>query len=402
MKHASNPLDSYPVFVHAVVICCDGSGNVLLRKNDAEEWDVAIKKVNFGSKVEDAAKAAVTGISGSGFHGLERIGMREIIGGVHRIEFDFKAIIPNVLEVSSREADGTKWFNALSLPQPLSKRASECFILYRKSIENFMLDGRQLTKFAESAMDVVLREWRRDGSPFICERDYVAAKELVSAGLIRFAGFNSPDLVMYSPTDLGLKFRSQEGPSGSIIISEVFSVMASQCFISNSGCWVYMKGSKLVHYPRFRSGENDILISRIVLEDKLGRKLTKEECACHKCDCPPCVNPDHLFAGTYKDNMQDKVKKGRSIRFRKLPSKRDSEIMDLLICGRFLRSEIAKAYSVSKGLVGAVALTKKPIFEAMGMTPAQLYASGKLKHQRENFGDELMPRKISPEISQPQ
>lgn len=33
--------------------------------------------------------------------------------------------------------------------------------------------------------------------------------------------------------------------------------------------------------------------------------------ALHRCDNPPCCNPSHIFAGTAKDNMADKIAKGR-------------------------------------------------------------------------------------------
>jgi hypothetical protein len=42
-----------------------------------------------------------------------------------------------------------------------------------------------------------------------------------------------------------------------------------------------------------------------------GRLPTKKMNVCHKCDNPPCVNPDHLWEGTTKANLHDAQTKGR-------------------------------------------------------------------------------------------
>jgi len=46
--------------------------------------------------------------------------------------------------------------------------------------------------------------------------------------------------------------------------------------------------------------------------EKYNGSIPKGMCVLHKCDNRICVNPEHLFMGTKKDNNIDRTRKGRS------------------------------------------------------------------------------------------
>ncbi len=79
----------------------------------------------------------------------------------------------------------------------------------------------------------------------------------------------------------------------------------------NSGCWLWdgtpfgamgygyfrYKGSVVAHRASWRIHNGEIPSGIFV---------------CHKCDNPACVNPDHLYLGTAKDNVRDREVRGRT------------------------------------------------------------------------------------------
>ncbi len=50
---------------------------------------------------------------------------------------------------------------------------------------------------------------------------------------------------------------------------------------------------------------------RIALAARLGRPIATGMDVCHTCDVRACINPDHLYEGTRRQNMADCTARGR-------------------------------------------------------------------------------------------
>lgn len=114
-------------------------------------------------------------------------------------------------------------------------------------------------------------------------------------------------------------------------------------FEKGDGCWEWLAG---------KSGGSGYGAFGMMLPGKSGYMVSVQAhraawmiycgpipegmCVCHHCDNPGCVNPDHLFLGTRKDNTQDMIAKGRHIegarirgerlRGRKMPDEQKAKI----------------------------------------------------------------------------
>lgn len=84
----------------------------------------------------------------------------------------------------------------------------------------------------------------------------------------------------------------------------------------NSGCWLWTGACINTGYGVFNIGravdgdKRNVLAHRMALSLS-GTVVPDDKCVLHKCDNKVCVNPDHLYVGTVKDNSRDAVERGR-------------------------------------------------------------------------------------------
>ncbi len=80
-----------------------------------------------------------------------------------------------------------------------------------------------------------------------------------------------------------------------------------------SGCWLWRGTVLNTGYGQLSINGKRVYAHRVAWE-RINGPIPSGLLVCHKCDVRNCVNPAHLFLGTYKDNTQDAIVKGRIIR----------------------------------------------------------------------------------------
>jgi len=131
----------------------------------------------------------------------------------------------------------------------------------------------------------------------------------------------------------------------------------SKIITTKGNCWIWKGNPRKNGYCRTSYKGKSWYIHRLSYTAFIG-KIPDGEDVCHKCDIRACCNPEHLFTGTRRDNMQDAKNKGRvatgsSLPHSKLSIKDKKFILDE-IKQNVEYKEIAKKYNVVPGSISRI------------------------------------------------
>ncbi len=123
---------------------------------------------------------------------------------------------------------------------------------------------------------------------------------------------------------------------------------------SPSGCWNWRSTKTIQGYGRFSVRGACLSAHRVSWWLAFGKPLD-EMYICHTCDNRACVNPEHMFLGTARDNYHDMAAKGRHPKTRKC-SLTPEQIALIKATPRSEKSgnQFCREFGVSPSIVGKI------------------------------------------------
>ena len=102
----------------------------------------------------------------------------------------------------------------------------------------------------------------------------------------------------------------------SVCASNFQERILSKISVDENGCWNWTGCKNSEGYGKLTIGSRSDGTRRTVKAHRASYaafvgEIPAGKDICHKCDNPSCVNPEHLFPGTEKDNVADMDAKGR-------------------------------------------------------------------------------------------
>jgi hypothetical protein len=150
----------------------------------------------------------------------------------------------------------------------------------------------------------------------------------------------------------------------------LIALLMSNVHKKQNGCWLYQgrihNGYGVIYLFRNKKDKQESIYAHRLAYMLFVGKIRKDMFICHKCNNPKCCNPEHLYQGTQKDNMQDMVNAhrqyitwGERSGRHKLTTEQIQEIRN----SNDRQIDLAMKYNVSKSNINMIVHYKSRCYE---------------------------------------
>lgn len=142
----------------------------------------------------------------------------------------------------------------------------------------------------------------------------------------------------------------------------IFQKFLQYFFIgANDDCWEWTGSLSKSGYGYFNWEDEGVQLAHRCAYRLFIGHIPKKLNVCHSCDNPRCVNPNHLWLGTQKENIEDMICKNRRFNTAgenngnsRLTLEIVDEIRDLYNSGYYTQKELSKKFKLDRSYVGYI------------------------------------------------